>query len=161
VKVFASTASYQNFVIAPEGCQSGEPIDCHSQRGELFNNNASSTWVPNLSDPSSSIYNLDLDTNLNYTGKGRYGFDDLTLGYIGAGGQSIKNQTVAAIATKSFFMGLVGLTPRPSNFTSFNNPIPSFMQNLKTQSMIPSLSWAYTAGNQYRMLIRFRYHVAT
>lgn len=47
-------------------------------------------------------------------------------------------------------MGLLGLTPRSSNFTSFNNPIPSFMQSLQEQSLIPSVSWSYTAGNQYR-----------
>ncbi|KAK0101065.1 hypothetical protein ONS95_012947 [Cadophora gregata] len=48
-------------------------------------------------------------------------------------------------------MGLFGLTARPSNFTSFDNPVPSYMENLRNQSMIPSLSWGYTAGNQYRL----------
>lgn len=62
----------------------------------------------------------------------------------------MKNQTVTGIATKTFFMGMLGLTPRPSNFTNFNNPIPSFMQSIRNQSLIPSMSWAYTAGNQYR-----------
>lgn len=103
-----------------------------------------------MADPSSNIYDLNLETALGYTGKGRYGFDDITLGYIGGGGLTIKNQTLAAIATKSHFMGLIGLTPRSSNFSSFNHPIPSFLQNLHSRSMIPSLSWAYTAGNQYR-----------
>jgi hypothetical protein len=64
----------------------------------------------------------------------------------------VKNQSMATIATKSFFMGLFGLTPRSKNFTSFNNPIPSLMQSLQNESQIPSLSWGYTAGNQYRML---------
>lgn len=159
IKVLASTASYQNWVVAPEGCQPGEPTDCHTLRGEIFNQNTSTSWVPNLADPSSDIYNLDLDSDLGYTGKGRYGFDDLTLGYIGGGGPTIKNQTLAAIATKSFFMGLLGLTPRPSNFSSFNNPIPSFMQNLQNQSMIPTLSWAYTAGNQYRTTLPYVNHI--
>jgi hypothetical protein len=98
------------------------------------------------------VYPLELDVNLGYTGSGRYGFDDITLGYIGSGGLTAKNQSIAGIATKSYFLGLFGLTPRPQNFTSFNDPIPSFMQNLHTQSKIPSLSWSYTAGNQYRML---------
>jgi hypothetical protein len=88
---------------------------------------------------------------LNYTGKGRYGFDDITLGYIGSGGLAVKNQSIAGIATKSYFMGLFGLTPRSQNFTSFNDPIPSFMQSLQNEAQIPSLSWSYTAGNQYRM----------
>jgi hypothetical protein len=127
VKVLASTASYQNWVIAPEGCQPGELVDCDALRREVFNNNDSSTWESNLADPSSNIYNLDLETVLGYTGKGRYGFDDITLGYIGGGGFTMKNQTLAAVATESYFMGLLGLTPRPSDFLSFNNPIPSFL----------------------------------
>ena len=45
----------------------------------------------------------------------------------------------------------VGLNPRPSNFTNFSNPVPSYLSSLKTQGLIPSLSWAYTAGNQYRL----------
>ena len=40
--------------------------------------------------------------------------------------------------------------PRPSNFSSFNDPILSFMQNLRNEDRIPSTSWAYTAGNRYR-----------
>lgn len=46
--------------------------------------------------------------------------------------------------------GLIGLNPRPTNFTNFTDPVPSFLSTLKNRSMIPSLSWAYTAGNQYR-----------
>jgi hypothetical protein len=122
-------------------------------RGELYNYNASSTWDPNLSNITTDIYPLELETALGYTGKGRYGFDDITLGYIGSEGLTLKNQSIATIATKSFFMGLFGLTPRSKNFTSFNDPVPSFMQSLQNQSKIPSLSWGYTAGNQYRMFL--------
>lgn len=122
-------------------------------RGELYNYNASSTWDPNLSNKTTDIYPLELETALGYTGKGRYGFDDITLGYIGSGGLTLNNQSIATIATKSFFMGLFGLTPRSKNFTSFNDPVPSFMQSLQNQSKIPSLSWGYTAGNQYRMCL--------
>ena len=161
VKVLASTASNEIWAIALEGCQSqlGDPTGCESLRGEFYNYSASSTWDSNLSNASTNIYALGLESSLNYTGNGRYGFDDITLGYIGSGGPTLKNQTIAGIATKSFFMGLFGLTPRSSNFTSLNNPTPSFMQNLRNQSMIPSLSWAYTAGNQYRTLhLNFHCH---
>lgn len=43
------------------------------------------------------------------------------------------------------------LGPKPTNFTSFNNPQPSFLWSLKNESYIPSLSWGYTAGAQYRL----------
>jgi len=151
VKLLPSTASYETWAIAPEGCQPGDPSDCHKLRGEFYNYNTSSTWDPNLATTSSQVYPLDLEVQLGYTGKGRYGFDDVTFGYIGSGGLLVKNQSIAGIATKNYFMGLFGLTPRSKNFTSFNNPIPSFMQSLQSQSTIPSLSWSYTAGNRYRM----------
>jgi hypothetical protein len=87
---------------------------------------------------------------LGFTGNGRYGFDTITLGLPGTGGPSLENQTVASLATKEFYMGVFGLKPQASNFTTLTDPIPSFLQNLKNQSMIPSTSWSYTAGNQYR-----------
>jgi hypothetical protein len=87
---------------------------------------------------------------LGYDGKGRYGFDDITLGFQGGGGASLKNQTVAGIATKDYYMGLFGLAPRPTNFSSDDAAVPSFMENLRSQGKIPSISWGYTAGNQYR-----------
>ncbi|KUJ11683.1 acid protease [Mollisia scopiformis] len=149
VKVLISTYATQTWAIAEEGCGSGDPTDCDTLRGGLYNYSASTTWVPNLANLTTQIYGLGLESNLGYSGNGRYGFDDITLGFQGSGGPTLKNQTVAGVATKDFFMGIFGLKPLSSNFTSFNDPIPSFMQNLKNQSMIPSTSWAYTAGNQY------------
>jgi len=116
----------------------------------LYNHSDSTTWVPNIANVTTQIYDLNLESSLGYTGLGRYGFDNITLGYAGGGGPSLANQTVATIATKEFFLGVFGVKPQSSNFTSFNDPIPSFMQNLRNQSLIPSTSWAYTAGNQYR-----------
>jgi hypothetical protein len=139
-------------VVVPEGCVSTDPSDCANLRGGLFLRNVSSTFEKNLANLSTAIYPLTLgdNTDLGYTGKATLGFDDITVGWQGAGGPTLKNQTVAGIAAKDTYLGLFGLTPRASNFTSFNNPIPSFLQNMRNQSMIPSLAWAYTAGNQYR-----------
>jgi len=103
VKVFVSTTGSQTWVIAQEGCQSGEPTSCAKLRGGLYNYTASTTWASNLANKSNNIYGLDLEVSLGYTGNGRYGFDDITLGFQGAGGPSLKNQTVAGVATKSFF----------------------------------------------------------
>lgn len=55
------------------------------------------------------------------------------------------------IATKDFYLGNFGLGPKPTNFTTFNNPQGSFLWSLRNQSLIPSLSWGYTAGNPYRL----------
>ena len=51
---------------------------------------------------------------------------------------------------KEFFLGILGVNPRSTNFTTFDDPVPSFLSSLKQNKMIPSLSWSYTAGNQYR-----------
>ncbi|KAK0115902.1 hypothetical protein ONS95_012947 [Cadophora gregata] len=151
VKVLVSTASTQTWAVATEGCGAGDITECPKLRGGQYNYTASSTWVSNLANVSNNIYGLGLESALGLTGNGRYGFDDITLGFQGSGGPTLKNQTIAGIAAKDFFMGLFGLTARPSNFTSFDNPVPSYMENLRNQSMIPSLSWGYTAGNQYRL----------
>jgi hypothetical protein len=62
----------------------------------------------------------------------------------------LPNQLVGGIAAKDFFMGVFGVNPAESNLSTFNDPIPSYMSTLKAQNLIPSLSYGYTAGNQYR-----------
>ena len=70
-------------------------------------------------------------------------------------------QVIAALASKDYDVGLLGVTDYPTNFTGFDDPRPSFLSTLKAQSKIPSLSYAYSAGAQYRMynLIAFNYLV--
>ncbi|KAE9374134.1 acid protease [Stipitochalara longipes BDJ] len=151
VKLLISTALAQTWAVAPEGCGSGDPVNCTQLRGGEYNYNTSSTWVPNLADASTQIYYLTLESNLGYAGKGIYGFDDITLDFQGGGEVTLKNQTIAGIATEQYYMGLFGLAPRATNFSSDGAAVPSFMDNLRSQGKIPSISWGYTAGNQYRL----------
>lgn len=147
------TRSYQTSVIVSEGCIDFSPPNCISSRGgegHLFNFHQSSTWENNTANVTSNIYPIGVGKALGYHGKAELGFDDVTLGWKGAGGPTLKNQTVAGFASNDSYLGFFGISPRASNFTSMANPIPSYMQNLRQNSMIPSLSWAYTAGNQYR-----------
>jgi hypothetical protein len=150
VNVFVSTSAHQTLAVIPEGCISTDPSNCESLRGGFFEPNASSTWQVNTANLSSSVYPLLIDEDLGYTPRGELGFDDVTLGFEGSGGPTLDNQTVGGFEAKDFYLGYFGISPRASNFTSFDNPIPSYMQNLKNKSLIPSLSWSYTAGNQYR-----------
>lgn len=47
--------------------------------------------------------------------------------------------------------GIIGLNLQPMNFTSLGNtPTTSLITTLRDQSLIPSLTWAYTAGARYR-----------
>jgi len=144
VRALISTAGTETWVVLPQGCTSDDPSNCADLRGQEFNINASSTWTSN------NFYDLELESNLGYTGNGEFGFDTVGLSWQGSGGPVLDHQVVAGIATTDFWLGTFGLTPRPTNFSDFNNPQPSFIQTLKIKSMIPSLSWAYTAGAPYR-----------
>ena len=62
----------------------------------------------------------------------------------------VEDQVIAVLATKDYEVGLLGVTNQPTNFTAFDDPRPSFLSTLKTQNKIPSLSYAYSAGAQYR-----------
>ncbi|KAL8946002.1 MAG: hypothetical protein Q9222_007543 [Ikaeria aurantiellina] len=152
VNVFISTAGAQTLPVAPQGCISSDPSNCAQLRGGLFDANQSTTWVSNILSPNKTdTFALGLETNLGYSANGKFGFDTVALGWQGSGGPSLEEQIVGGIATKDFYLGLFGLNPRPSNFSTFSDRVPSYMSNLKNQSLIPSLSWAYTAGNQYRL----------
>ena len=150
VKVLISTASYQTLVVAPEGCTSSDPPNCASSRGGEFVSSLSSTWrINNIT--ANGTFTLELENNLGYSGNGDYGFDTVGTGWQGSGTPSLAQQIVGKIATKEFYLGIFGLDPRPTNFTNFNDPVPSYMATLKERNIIPSISWGYTAGNQYRL----------
>ncbi len=150
VEVLVSTAGYQTWVVVPEGCTSSDPPNCADLRGNEFAPSQSSSWKQN-NVTANGTFTLGIEANLGYTGNGEFGYDIVALGWQGSGGPSLEEQIVAGIATPEFYLGLFGLNPRPTNFTNFNDPVPSYMSTLKQKSMIPSLSWSYTAGNQYRL----------
>ncbi|MCJ1285323.1 hypothetical protein MMC26_004663 [Xylographa opegraphella] len=114
-------------------------------RGMTFNLNQSSTWK------DQGIFNLYVEGNLNFTGNGEYGLDTVGLGLTSEIGPSVDGQVIAGIETADFDFGILGLNVQPTNFTNFNNPIPSFFQTLLNKDLIPSLTWSYTAGNQYSL----------
>ncbi|KAF2438355.1 acid protease [Karstenula rhodostoma CBS 690.94] len=147
IRVLPSTASPNTWVVYGEGCPSDAPNNCADSRGGIFNNNNSLTWIPN------SIFELGVEENLDYDVFGDFGFDTVTLGWQGSNGPSVEHSVVAGIADTTFtWLGVLGLNPRPTNFSTFpNSPQPSLIQLLKDQNSIPSLSWAYTAGAPYRL----------
>jgi hypothetical protein len=149
-KLLPSTAGQEIFVPVPEGCTPNDPPTCGASRGAFpfqglqtgFKYNESSTWR------QIGIYDLILESQLNYTGNGLYGLD--TVGLMVDGNATFQNQVVAGIATKAYYLGIFGLGPKPSNFSNFENPQPSLMQTMRNQKVIPSVSFAYTAGASYR-----------
>ena len=150
VDVLVSTASYQTWVVVPQGCPPSGPANCATLRGGLFNYNQSTSWVPN-NVTVNSTYALGLEKNLGYSGdNGLYGYDTLTLGLPGDNVPTLEQQIVAGIATPDFYLGEFGLDPRPTNFSNFSHSVNSYMTSLAQKNLIPSESWGYTAGNQYR-----------
>ncbi|PNS16369.1 hypothetical protein CAC42_103 [Sphaceloma murrayae] len=146
-----STAGYNTWVVMPEGCPASYPDDCSKRRGNVWNYNDSSTWT------KKSEYSLGLNGNLGINVAGAFGWDTIMLGYQGAGGPSVDRSVLAYYFNTTYFLGVFGLKPQATNFTdpdnpalSFNDPQPSFLDRLRTRNAIPSLSWAYTAGNRYR-----------
>ena len=113
-----------------------------------FQTNASSTW------DTIGIYELSTEQNLFGTfDVGLYGLDTVTLNLTTStsGNTTAKahSQTVAGVATADFWLGQLGLGTQLGNFTVQNENIPSLLDTLKNQSLIPSLSFGYSAGAAY------------
>ena len=140
-------------VILPEGCTTANPglSNCANERGYLFSSNESISWSTSRL-PNEGLFNLITfeEGLLGLTGNANYGFDTITLGLQGSGLPTLQKQLVAGIATNNYWLGSLGLSPVPFNFTDLNDPIPSLLTNLKTEGHIPSLSWGYTAGASYQ-----------
>ncbi|KAF7185002.1 hypothetical protein HII31_13625 [Pseudocercospora fuligena] len=145
IRVFASTAIGTTLSISADGCPSYYPSDCADSRGFIFNANESLTWVAN------SMYNVGIEQNLGMDTQGPTGFDTVTLGWQGSTIGTVNHSVVFNLGDSQYWLGLLGLKPQPSNFTTFNDPQPSIMQDLVNHNITPSLSYGYTAGNQYRL----------
>ncbi|KAF2265545.1 acid protease [Lojkania enalia] len=153
-RVLPSTTMNEIWVPDPEGCQApNDPPDCGQQRGVFdFQGQASSGFQNTMSSTFDLIglYDLVPENKLpNYSGNGIYGFDTVGLQVQNSGGLELDNQIVTGIATKDFYLGILGLGPKPLNFSGFDHPQPSFMTNLRDHNMIPSVSYGYTAGQVY------------
>jgi len=136
------------FGACPSTLTSSEQVTCAQVRGALFNLNASSTWR------DQGLFGLLQEQNLpDYQASydaGDYGLDTLGLGLPGSEGTDEPNMVVAALATTDYYLGYLGVTSHPTNFTQFNDPHPSYLSALKQSGKIPSLSYGYTAGAPYR-----------
>ncbi|KAF8851774.1 hypothetical protein BDZ45DRAFT_707718 [Acephala macrosclerotiorum] len=113
--------------------------DCVNVKGGIFTPNSSTTW------DSINMYGLEFEQNLGYTNSAEFGLEIVGLGYQGSGAPTV-NKSVVAGAGTNFWIGLLGLNPRPTNFTSFDEPQASLMTLLRTQS-----NTKFIAGAPYRL----------
>lgn len=153
-RVLPSTKGSETWVILPDGCISTDPSDCYTQRGgENFNGSPSKGFLTNQSSTWDQIglYTINTEKRLDDTASGLFGTDVVGLngGNGSANGVSLDKQTVGGIATKDFFLGILGLSTAPSSFSSAATPAQTLLQNLFDNNLIPSMSYAYTAGASY------------
>lgn len=158
VSLLISTASQQIWVVNSQAClqnvtnpSTGQIVeynkyngDCGESRGFTYNQTASKAWR------MKGYYQLWLEKKLGIVGNGLYGSDYVGLGLAGERGPSVQNTTIGSLVTPNFWLGNFGLHPKPTNFSAFEEPVPSFMTNIFNQKNIPSLSFGYTAGARYR-----------
>ena len=79
---------------------------------------------------------------------GSYGLTTVGLGIDSKFSPQFGSILVAGINTEDFFMGSFGLSD--TAFTLANKPYSTFLADYSGNSLIPSLSYGYTAGAQYR-----------
>lgn len=113
----------------------------------MYDSDKSNTWRP------LGNFSLGLELNLSPSDNATYGLDSVALGLTdNNGGPNLTSQIVAAISGYEYVLGTFGLGQQPTNLSDFNDPHPSFLTSLYDQTLIPSLSWSYTAGAHYRKL---------
>ena len=150
VRVLPSTAGQQTWVVSPQGCPPGRhgtstSSSCNESRGGLFDATRSSSWK------ALGNYFLPLEVGVEDKPAASYGLDTMALGFDkSVGGLTLSSQVIASFTTDDYYMGVFGLGHQGTNITNFNNPLPSFLTTMRNESLIPSLSWAYTAGARYR-----------
>ena len=154
-RVLASTQSGVTQVIVPDGCLEGDGENCPALRGiEVFNSAQSAGFQTNVSSTWSTIgqYDVDMQSRLGISAPGFFGYDKVTLGPAAdPSSLSLDHQIVAGMADMNYYMGNIPLGIPDSSFSSQSPSTDSFLHQLRSQSKIPSLSFAYTAGAKYRL----------
>jgi hypothetical protein len=136
-----------------DGCQpsAGVPSNCTTLRGVFdtnnltgFQSNFSKTWEP------LGVFNTGVESRLDYSAIAAYGLDNVGLMIQNSGGPTLQDQVVGGLKQMPLFVGFFGMSPKPTNFSDFDNPQRSYITALKEERHIPSLSYGYTAGAYYR-----------
>ncbi|KAM0714134.1 hypothetical protein Q7P37_007605 [Cladosporium fusiforme] len=97
-----------------------------------------------------SIYNTRLGSNLGLDTTGYAGYETIAFDQADRDDAQVTHVPIFDIADPKHWIGIFGLNPQPTNFSTLNNPQPSFMQRLYDQNSTPSRSFGYTAGARHR-----------
>ena len=144
-KVLVSTLVPETWVVLSQGCDVNSASDCGDDRGFLFDPTASTTWQ----DQKDWSFGVELNHGFSNTDYLNYGYDTLGV-QTPVGGVNLDDQVIAGFETDALYLGNLGVAASTPPFN--NNTKPSFIQSLKNQKKIPSLSYSYTAGAHYSKL---------
>ena len=145
VSTFLSWSCYQTWAVISQGCgHAGNYSACATTRGGIFNEGASSTFE------KKGTYDLYVGRPLGLYGNAVYGFDKVGLPEVDGNELTLNDTLVGGFALEDFYLGIFGINPKPTNFSSFSNGSPSYMTLLKEKNYIPSVSFGYSAGAIYR-----------
>ncbi|KAK8151632.1 hypothetical protein BC567DRAFT_213585 [Phyllosticta citribraziliensis] len=140
IRVLPSTSLSWIVAINSVGCENGSE-DCQDSRGQFYNPETAAAPLGNVGMGSSTLQEPSINASL-------------VSDYVSFP-ESLKNihavsQAIANIGQIEYWVGLFPLNPRTNSVSAISNKYPSLLQTLKNQSQIPSLSWGYTAGANYK-----------
>ncbi|KAL2062235.1 hypothetical protein VTL71DRAFT_6501 [Oculimacula yallundae] len=147
-KVMVSTSARNILLVSPEGCPSPIIKDCRVLRGGLFDPTVSKSWKLNFARGVNSTYPISDDPSLGYNGNGTFGYDDVGFEFYAAVLSQAKEQSIGLFAETNSYLGLFGICPRSTYFSSSTDPVEGYLQYMYGIGQIPSMTWAYTAGTR-------------
>ena len=157
----ASSQSAISVVLDPDGCPPQYPANCSALRGNLFHPDPDdSTWSRQRPLDGEDFFVLTFDSESalpNYTThdgastNAEVGYDTLGLNWYGTHlpDQPLPMQVIAAYAAPNPWLGMLGLSGRPSHIWNATTAQPSALQTLQMNGSVPGLYWAYTAGSRH------------
>lgn len=148
LQLLAATEIPETLVVLSLDCQ-GAALNCSDARGGVFDTEEGSRTWQNKSGVN-SVFRLSAESNLQYDIQALYGFDTVQIGSPGKSNATVDQQVVAGILTPDFYLGSLGLHSRDVVFQADHLGQPSFISHLKTDKLIPSSSYGFTAGASYR-----------
>jgi hypothetical protein len=155
------------YVIHPNGCvplqnATINGMKCKEARGGIFYHNSSTSYEEkntynfSTGHKEKQTYNFGKNAAFRNFGfpelPGSVGWDTITLNQPTRDGvnSQIHHLIVAEMSTRHYsLLGMLGLDIRPTNLSDIGRARPqdNLIRKLKEYELIPSLSWAYTAGS--------------
>lgn len=157
LEVLPASSATLSLVVLEQGCSESDPANCRTLRGNVLDTGNLSTWEPLVSDSGERYLSVLLPAQqavLNEQIASEMAINSISLDVWGgdsANSVFLKHQLLAGYAVKTPFIGLLGLSGRETYPVRANESYESPLQTLKNTGTISGLTWAYTAGAQYKV----------